>query len=241
MTATDDHLLVEIATTWGLSLSPQQFAQFQRYLDELIIWNERFNLTAVRERPAIIRRHLLDSLWLARHWGEAPTSLIDIGSGAGFPGLPLKILRPDLRVTLVEAIGKKADFLRHVINTLDLSGVTVYNERIEVIGHRPGERGQYDLATARAVAELRVLVEYALPLLRVGGLLLAQKGRDPRDEIAAARQALTILGGEVRDWHPVTIPDEESRSLVIVTKVCPTPERYPRAVGVPARRPLGAK
>ncbi|WP_298821242.1 16S rRNA (guanine(527)-N(7))-methyltransferase RsmG [Chloroflexus sp.] len=238
MTDTADRLLSETVAAWGLSLSEHQLAQFHRYLDELIIWNDRFNLTAVRDRPAMIRRHLLDSLWLARDWYRLPANLIDIGSGAGFPALPIKILYPTLPVTLVEATGKKADFLRYVIDCLGLSGTRVINERIETVGHDPAERERYEVVTARAVAELRVLVEYALPLLQVGGRLLAPKGRDPEAEIAAARPALRLLGGELSYCQPVHIPGEEPRSLVVISKVAPTPDRFPRRVGIPARRPL---
>ncbi|MCS6887290.1 16S rRNA (guanine(527)-N(7))-methyltransferase RsmG [Chloroflexus sp.] len=238
MTDDAERLLSETATAWGFALSERQLAQFRCYLDELIAWNDRFNLTAVRDRAAMVRRHLLDSLWLARDWQTQPANLLDIGSGAGFPALPLKILYPALPVTLVEATGKKAEFLRHIADCLELNAVRVLNERIEMVGRNPAEREHYEVVTARAVAELRVLVEYALPLLRIGGRLLAPKGRDPAAEISAARNALTLLGGEISYCQPVDIPGEERRSLVIVTKIAPTPDRFPRAVGVPARRPL---
>ncbi|WP_298403213.1 16S rRNA (guanine(527)-N(7))-methyltransferase RsmG [uncultured Chloroflexus sp.] len=233
-----ERLLSETAAAWKLALNERQIAQFHRYLDELIVWNDRFNLTAVRDRIAMVRRHLLDSLWLARDWQSQPANLLDIGSGAGFPALPIKILYPELPVTLVEATGKKAEFLHHMIDCLELDGARVLNERIETVGRDPAERDQYDVVTARAVAELRVLVEYALPLLRIGGRLLAPKGRDPEAEIVAARNALALLGGEISLCQPVDIPGEERRSLVIVTKIAPTPDRFPRAIGIPARRPL---
>lgn len=233
-----DRLLSETAAAWGLSLSDHQLDQFRRYLDELLAWNDRFNLTAVRDRATMIRRHLLDSLWLVRNWQQLPANLLDIGSGAGFPGLPIKIVYPTLPITLVEATGKKAEFLRFMIDCLKLSNVRVLNERIEAVGRNPAEREQYEVVTARAVAELRVLVEYALPLLRIGGRLLAPKGRDPEAEIAAASRALRLLGGELIDCQPVHIPGEEPRSLVIIGKVAPTPDRFPRRIGIPAHRPL---
>ncbi|MEF3273433.1 MAG: 16S rRNA (guanine(527)-N(7))-methyltransferase RsmG [Chloroflexus sp.] len=233
-----DRLLSETAAAWGLSLSDHQLDQFRRYLDELLAWNDRFNLTAVRDRATMIRRHLLDSLWLVRNWQQLPANLLDIGSGAGFPGLPIKIVYPTLPITLVEATGKKAEFLRFMIDCLKLSNVRVLNERIEAVGRNPAEREQYEVVTARAVAELRVLVEYALPLLRIGGRLLAPKGRDPEAEIAAASRALRLLGGELIDCQPVHIPGEETRSLVIIGKVAPTPDRFPRRIGIPAHRPL---
>lgn len=149
MTDNAEQLLRETTAEWGIPLSDAQIAQFQRYLDELTIWNERFNLTAIHDRKAMVRRHLLDSLWLARVWPAIPDSLIDIGSGAGFPALPLKIVYPALPVTLVEATAKKAAFLQHIIDCLNLSDVRVLNERIEVVGRNPTERERYQIVTAR--------------------------------------------------------------------------------------------
>lgn len=231
-------MLLNTARAWGLRLDQRQIEQFARYSAELRAWNTRVNLTAITDEEGIVARHFLDSLRCALSWGDAPSSLIDIGSGAGFPGLPLKILRPELRVALVESVGKKAAFLRHMIAVLDLRDVTVLTARAETVGRDPQHREQYDVVTARAVAELATLAEYCLPLCRVYGRVLAPKGSDIADEVARARTAIERLGGRVIGVEPVTIPGVEPRTLVVIAKVAPTPAAYPRAVGVPARRPI---
>ncbi|NWF82088.1 MAG: 16S rRNA (guanine(527)-N(7))-methyltransferase RsmG [Chloroflexi bacterium] len=231
-------LLADTVASWGLPLSADQLRQFARYADELLAWNAHTNLTAITDREAIYVRHFLDSLVLARFWGDAPASLVDIGTGAGFPGVPLKILRPPLALTLVDSVGKKTAFLRHLVAVLGLDQVRVITGRAEELGRDPREREQYDVVTARAVADLRVLAEYALPLLRVGGVLLAPKGAEAATEAAAARRACALLGGALEQVAPVELPGIEPRTLVVVRKVAPTDPRYPRPVGVPARRPL---
>lgn len=232
------HLLQETISSWGFTLSDIQIAQFATYAAELQQWNEKLNLTSVADEQAIVMRHFLDSLRCALSWGAAPERLADIGTGAGFPGLPLKILRPMMQLTLVESIEKKAAFLRHITETLGLDGVTVLTARAEVIGRDPRHRECYDVVTARAVAELRVLVEYCLPLCRVGGRFLAPKGALIDAEVAAAQSAISILGGQILAIEPVTVRDEPERSLVVIAKIAPTPDRYPRAAGMPQKRPL---
>ncbi len=231
-------LLADTAASWGLPLSADQLRKFARYADELLAWNAHTNLTAITDREAIYVRHFLDSLVLARFWGDAPASLVDIGTGAGFPGVPLKILRPPLALTLVDSVGKKTAFLRHLVAVLGLDPVRVITGRAEELGRDPREREQYDVVTARAVADLRVLAEYGLPLLRVGGVLLAPKGAEAATEAAAARRACALLGGALEQVASVELPGIEPRALVVVRKVAPTDPRYPRPVGVPARRPL---
>lgn len=231
-------ILADTAAAWGIPLSPPQLEQFTTYAAELRRWNERVNLTTITGARAIITRHFLDSLRCALSWGDAPRSLIDIGTGAGFPGLPLKILRPALHVTLVESIARKAAFLEHITEALGLDGVAVVVGRAEAAGQAAEYRERYDVAVARAVADLRVLAEYCLPLVRVGGRFLAPKGAQIDDEVAAAQPAIRQLGGRVLAVEPVAVPGVEQRSLVVVAKATPTPERYPRAPGIPAKRPL---
>ncbi|MBX0326822.1 16S rRNA (guanine(527)-N(7))-methyltransferase RsmG [Oscillochloris sp. ZM17-4] len=230
--------LAQTCAAWGIPLDAGQIAQFAAYDRELRLWNERINLTAIRDSAEIYRRHFLDSLSLARFWGDDPASLADIGSGAGFPGLALKILRPSIRITLVESVGKKADFLRHMADELGMSGVRVLTARAEDVGRDRAERERYGLVTARAVAELRVLVEYGLPLLRVGGRMLAPKGAAAHDEAAAAARAIDVLGGELVGVEPVEIPGLDAHAVVIITKVRLTDSRYPRLPGMPRQRPL---
>jgi 16S rRNA (guanine527-N7)-methyltransferase len=231
-------LLATTAQSWGLTLDQRQLGQFATYARELRRWNERINLTAITDEREIVTRHFLDSLRCALSWGASPGSLIDVGTGAGFPGLPLKILRPELRLTLVESIEKKAAFLKHIAAELDLSEVVMLVARAETAGHDIAHRERYDVATARAVAELRVLAEYCLPLCRVGGRFLAPKGDLIEREIADAQATIGRLGGQISGVEVVDLPDVERRTLVVVEKLAPTPGQYPRAVGVPAKRPL---
>jgi 16S rRNA (guanine527-N7)-methyltransferase len=232
------NLLESTTAAWGLPLSAAQLDQFATYAAELRPWNERVNLTTITDPDEIATRHFLDSLRCALSWGEAPRSLIDIGAGAGFPGLPLKILRPELQLTLVESIAKKAAFLEHIVGLLGLSGVQVVVGRAEAAGRDPAHRERYDVAVARAVAELRVLAEYCLPLVCVGGRFLAPKGGQVDAEVAAALAAIERLGGRLPAVEPVDIPGVEPRTLVVVEKIAPTPSQYPRAPGVPAKRPI---
>lgn len=225
----------------GMDLSPVQEEAFQVYAQELLLWNERINLTAIREPADMIRKHFLDSLTCTYAWREMepPASLIDIGTGAGFPGIPLKILMPGLHLTLVESIGKKADFCRHIVDTLQLENVEVITARAEEVGAQDTHREMYDAATARAVAQLNILAEYLLPLVRVGGFAIAQKGNTAPAESQQANRAITILGGVIRPLIPVMIPRvEEARYLVVMKKIKPTPAAYPRRVGIPSRKPL---
>lgn len=224
----------------GVSLSQRQLLQFAQYQALLLDWNERMNLTAVREPAEMRIRHFLDSLSCARVMGELNgLSLIDVGTGAGFPGLPLKILFPQLKLTLVESVAKKGQFLQAVVAELALDDVTVLAERAEQLGQLPQHRQQYDWVVARAVAELRVLVEYLLPLCRIGGRMLAQKGEGVKEEIANAAEAIKLLGGSTPEIGQVTLPHREQlHYFVIINKLTETPAKYPRRVGVPSKRPL---
>lgn len=225
----------------SLRLSASQLQAFRRYADELIDWNQRVNLTAITDPADIEVRHFVDSLSCLRVMKPRAPGLrvIDVGTGAGFPGLPVKIVCPNVDLTLVEATGKKVAFLRHVVEVLGLEGVTLVNERVEALGQMAEHRERYDWALARAVAGMPTLAEYLLPLCRVGGHCLAQKGESAHQEVAGAQRALELLGGHLVQVTPVELPTvAETRYLVDVEKVAATPPRYPRRVGVPAKRPL---
>ncbi len=228
------------AAPFGLSLSDEQLGQFAVYEALLLEWNERMSLTAIREPRAIRIRHFLDSLSCATVTGPLDDqSLIDVGSGAGFPGLPLKILYPAMRLTLVDSVVKKTRFLERVVDDLGLRQVTVIADRAEALGQDPIHREQYDWVVARAVAELRVLAEYLLPLCKVDGFALAQKGDSAPAESDAARQAVAMLGGGPITITPVRLPEtDQTHNLVRIAKIGPTPARYPRRPGIPAKRPL---
>lgn len=224
----------------GLRLSRNQLSALSLYERELVDWNTRFNLTAIRDPQEIHIKHFLDSLTcLVALRDPSVGRLIDIGTGAGFPGIPIKIVYPKMQLTLVESVGKKAEFCRHVVKILDLQGVEVVQERAEALGQDPKYREQYDWAVARAVAVLPVLAEYLLPLVRVGGSMLAMKGESGPVEAHTAEHAIKMLGGHLRQLFPVTLPGvAEERYLVVIDKVAATPFAYPRKVGVPAKRPL---
>jgi 16S rRNA (guanine527-N7)-methyltransferase len=224
----------------GLELSRSQLQAFAWYASELIEWNRRFNLTAITDPRDIEIKHFLDSLTCVLGMDRPGRgALVDVGTGAGFPGLPLKIALPQLRLTLVESVAKKAEFCRHVVEGLGLERVQVLHARAETVGHMSGHRAVYDWACARAVAQLPALVEYLLPLLRTGGRAVVQKGETGPAEAQAAEGAIRLLGGRLAQIVPVELPGvAESRYLLLVNKVAATPEEYPRRAGLPTRRPL---
>lgn len=224
----------------GIQLSANQLTALKAYESELLSWNRRFNLTAVREPESIRIKHFLDSFTCLLAMRESPPSrLIDVGTGAGFPGIPLKILLPQCSLSLVESVAKKADFCRHIVNHLRLEGVEVFCTRAEEVGHETRHRQQYDWAVARAVARLPVLMEYLLPLVRIGGHALAQKGEDALVEAHSAEHAIHLLGGRIKHLIPVSLPGVvDERSLIVVDKIAATPDRYPRRVGVASKNPI---
>ena len=240
----------------GLPLSKQQLDAFQLFYEELVEWNERFNLTAITEYEQVQVRHFADSLSClvairqeARPLDARPLDArppegrglrcIDVGSGAGFPGIPIKIYCPQMNVVLLEATGKKVDFLQHVIARLDLKEITAIKGRAEELANEPSHREQYDLVLARAVAELPVLAEYTLPFCRLGGMVFAQKGVRAQEEAQLAHYAVSMLGGQMRRVIPIELLGlAEVRNLVVIEKVARTPDKYPRRPGMPAKYPL---
>jgi 16S rRNA (guanine527-N7)-methyltransferase len=235
-----EELVLAAQQLFGIQLTGRQVQALTTFENELLIWNQRFNLTAIRAAESIRIKHFLDSFSCVLAWNEnPPTRLIDVGTGAGFPGIPLKILYPSMQLTLVESVGKKASFCRHAVGVLKLEGVDVITGRAEELGQLPAQRESYDWAVARAVANLPVLAEYLLPLVRVGGKMLAQKGHSGPVEAHNAEPALKLLGGQIRQLLPVTLPGvAEERYLVVVDKVAATPPQYPRKPGFPAKKPL---
>lgn len=237
------------AHAMGIELDDAQAAAFQRFQEELLDWNQRMNLTAITDPAEIEAKHFLDSLscllalpHIDRRplaaWLASSPKAVDIGSGAGLPGLALKIVWPGLRLTLLDATAKKCRFMQHVVDVLGLQQVTVIQARAEDFGQHAG-RLAFDLALARAVSRVPTLLEYGLPLLKLGGWFVIQKGREPHEELANARLALQTLGGSLHQVLPVTVPGlEAERSLVLVTKAARTPAAYPRRAGIPERQPI---
>jgi 16S rRNA (guanine527-N7)-methyltransferase len=230
------------AAGWGLSLGPERLGRLEEFARLLGGYDEA-NVIGVRDLRAVILDHVLDSLSCFRFEPlKEARSLMDVGSGGGLPGIPIKIVESRLRATLAEATSKKARFLRRAVEALALEGVVVRNARIEEIARTDAHRGAYDVATARAVARLSVVAEYCVPLLRVGGYVISMKGRPEEEEIAEGERAAAELGARVLDVISVSrLPELEKkeRCLVILRKVEDTPREYPRKVGVPAKKPLG--
>lgn len=233
-------LRVEARRLFNLNLNAGQLNAFQTYAGELLEWNERVNLTAITDPREIEIKHFLDSLSCLRVAQFRPDQrVIDIGTGAGLPGIALKIACPSIRLTLVESIRKKADFCEHIVARLGLTGVEVIHSRAETLGQDKLHRSSYDWALARAVAVAPVLLEYLLPLIKLNGHALLQKGSTGPEEIHSARQALTLLGGEVLQIAPVELPKvPETRYLILIRKCAATPDKYPRRPGMPSKHPL---
>ena len=236
-----NQLRQEAEKVLDLTLTDEQLKAFTLYARELAVWNERFSLTAIRGPIEVRQKHFLDSLSCVLALQGTPLGrVVDVGSGAGFPGLPLKVLFPEMKLTLVESVEKKTRFLSHIVGELKLDGVEIVTGRAERMGQDPVHREKYDWSLARAVAGLPVLVEYLLPLVKLGGRALVQKGESAVKELEEAGQAIEVLGGRLDRSIPVEIPGiEEQRHLVVIEKVAPTPQKYPRREGIPAKRPIG--
>lgn len=230
----------QAAVLFQITLSPEQLAQFEVYARELADWSQRMNLTAITDPEAVQIRHFLDSLSVALAVKPFPNMrVIDIGTGAGFPGLALKIAFPELHVTLMEATGKKITFLNHVIQTLGLKGVDTLNARAEDAGQMREHRNRYDLVVARSVARMPVLVEYMLPLAKVNGRCVAMKGDTAASETTDAKRALVLLGGKLENIKALYLPGvPDVHNLITLQKIAPTPAAYPRKPGMPSQKPL---
>lgn len=214
--------------------NPERAAAFNRYAEMLRECNEKINLTAITEPEEVKIKHFLDSCSAAELL-PGGASVLDIGSGAGFPGLPLKIVRPDLTVTLLDSVNKKVAFVSDVVAELKLSGVTAVHARIEDFPHK----GEYDAVVSRAVAELSTLAEYALPFVKIGGAFIAYKSEKAESEAEAAASAITLLGGRIREIREAFVAAGLTRKLIIIDKIAPTPPKYPRGKNLPRLKPLG--
>ncbi len=242
-------LLDEGARELGINLTSGQLDQFEQYYRELSNWNQRTNLTAITGYEQTQVRHFLDSLTVCLPFqggsGAALTSLpgvdrvVDVGSGAGFPGLPLKLVFPEIDLHLVESVGKRTAFLEHISGLLGLEGVSIHAGRAEALARQPELRESFDLALVRGVAKMSLLLEYALPFCRMGGFTVAHKHGALEPELAESGPALSELGGRQAGVFPVTLDGlTDNRVVAAFEKVAPTPARYPRRVGIPAKRPL---
>ena len=225
----------------GLELTQVQLERFDVYYRELVDWNQRINLTAITDYEEVQLKHFLDSLTVTLACKPAKgNSVIDVGTGAGMPGIPLKIAFPDIKLTLLEATAKKVSFLHHITQTLGLNDVEIVVGRAEEVAHVPQYREQFDLVLSRAVAPLPTLVELTIPFCAIGCSFIAQKKGNIDDELSLADKAIAILGGSLREIKTIELEEfADERCLIVIDKIAPTPEQYPRRPGVPGKKPLG--
>lgn len=230
--------LIDGAKDQGIKVTREQSEKFQKYMELLIEWNEKLNLTAITEPEEIVEKHFIDSLTLLMACKpKEGAKLLDVGTGAGFPGVPVKIMRPDLRVTLLDGSNKRLNFLGELCGELGIECQRVH-KRAEEAGLDRLMRESYDLVTARAVAQLRVLCEYCLPLVKMKGFFVAMKGPGAGEELTEAKNALDILGGDRVEIKQVQLPNAGERNLVVVRKLSFTPKGYPRHGGTISKHPL---
>ena len=222
----------------GINLSEIQLKQFYNYMNLLIEWNKKINLTAITEPDEIILKHFVDSLTISKYISDG-TKVVDVGTGAGFPGIPLKIVRQDVDITLLDSLQKRTNFLDEVINELNLEKITTVHSRVEDYGKNKEYREKFDIATSRAVANLSTLSEYLLPLVKVGGKVISMKGSLIQEELENSKNAIKILGGQIEKVDEFDLPNSDiSRNIVLIDKIKNTPNRYPRKAGEPSKKPL---
>ena len=232
-------LLKEMALKCGIQLNEEMLIKFKKYMEMMLDYNEKVNLTAITEPNEVMEKHFLDSMTLEITNKLYPgCSLIDVGAGAGFPSIPIKILRDDINVTMLDSLKKRVIFLENVINELKLQNIKAIHLRAEDGGHIQPMRENFDIAAARAVADLSVLSEYTLPFVKKGGFFIAMKGSSPEEELNNAKKAIKILGGKTQEVKKITLPSGIEHSLIIIEKVKETPSKYPRKPGKALKEPI---
>jgi len=239
----DENILIDGCQKMGININNEQIRKFSRYLELLVQWNQKINLTSLKTSQEIIIKHFLDSISCVKainnYVNKEEISVIDVGAGAGFPGIPIKIICPSIRLSLLEARKKKSIFLKKVTEEMNFQQAKILNGRAETFGKSADHRERYDVAISRAVAHLNVLSEYCLPLVKVGGLFIAQKGRSYKQETKKSLKTVQVLGGELIGAENVRIPFiNQERYLLVIKKIKDTPSKYPRKEGLPQKRPL---
>ncbi|MEK3856846.1 16S rRNA (guanine(527)-N(7))-methyltransferase RsmG [Cytobacillus sp. FSL H8-0458] len=230
----------EMLAAKGIALSPQQLQQYDTYYSTLVEWNEKMNLTAITEKEDVYLKHFYDSISAAFYFDfSQPLKVCDVGAGAGFPSIPIKIAFPGLHITIVDSLNKRIGFLEHLAKKLELENVRFIHDRAETFGQNKEYRESFDVVTARAVARLSVLSELCLPLAKTGGTFVAMKGASAKEELDAGKKAVSVMGGKLVDSHTFILPEEESeRNILIIKKEKSTPKKYPRKPGTPNKTPI---
>ena len=231
-------VLYEKVKQIGIELKEEQLEKFYLYMNILLEWNEKINLTAITNEEEIILKHFVDSLTINKYI-EDSKSLIDVGTGAGFPGIPIKILRKDLKITLLDSLNKRINFLNEVIEKLELKNIECIHGRAEEFGKNKNYREKYDISTSRAVANMSTLSEYLIPFVKIGGKVLAMKGDKAEEELEEAKKAIKLLGGKVENIDNFYLPNSDiKRSIIIIKKIEKTEMKFPRKPGMPAKEPI---
>ena len=228
------------AAEYGISLSDTQMEQYNRYFELLVEWNEKINLTAITEPKEVAIKHMIDSITAYdEKLFKDGTTVIDVGTGAGFPGLPLKIFCPEIKLTLMDSLNKRIKFLQTVVEELGLKDVECVHARAEEGARNKKYRESFDIAVSRAVARLPILCEYCLPFVKKGGHFIALKGMQYHDEAQEAAKAIKVMGGSKTEIRPVKLPElDDKRAVITITKTMPTPKAYPRKAGTPTKNPI---
>lgn len=222
----------------NIELKKEQTEKFYKYMNLLLEWNEKINLTAITEPEEVILKHFVDSLTISKYI-EKDSKLVDMGTGAGFPGIPLKILRDDIEITLADSLNKRINFLNEVIKELNLKNIQTVHTRAEEFGKNKKYRESFDIATSRAVANLSTLSEYLIPLVKPSGKTICMKGSEIKEEVEMAKKAIEILGGKIEQEESFNLPNSDmKRNVIIIKKVKNTPAKYPRKPGMPAKEPI---
>lgn len=234
-----EQLLYEGAKELGVCLDEKQVRMMHTYAKLIIEWNRRFNLTAIKDMGDIVIKHLLDSLSIVPFIPRDASNFIDIGAGAGLPGIPVKLVRPHLEVFLVDSVGKKVSFMEEAIKQLELERTTAVKGRAEELGRIEKYREAFDVCAARAVASMNVLLEYTLPFVRVGGVFIAMKGKNIEEEMSQSKKALDVLGGKLEQVEHLTLPSTDiKRNIILIKKFRHVSPKYPRNTGKPLKQPL---
>lgn len=228
----------DLSLELDIKLDEEQKEKFYKYMELLIEWNEKINLTAIIDPNEIILKHFVDSITISKYIKEN-SYVIDMGTGAGFPGIPLKIIRPDIKMVLADSLNKRITFLKEVIEKLELDNIEAVHARAEEIGKNKKYREKFDVATSRAVANLSTLSEYLLPLIKVSGKSLSMKGPNSAEELEQSKNAIKVLGGTIEKVYEFELPNSNiERTIIEIKKIKSTPIKYPRKAGTPSRDPI---